>query len=166
MAWRETSPPTGAFSWPQMLNFSHITYVDSLEPKLEAFAHTCFARTPPRLWNKSVPPSLLQTLEGLWWLLCSKERWFSWELYSYCEQFWFRCPAMPAMCLTQCAPWALHPPKKAAPNKSCQGGRVQRAENILEDVTYTLPKGAPYCIQSFLLSYTFPFLESIASKEV
>lgn len=64
--WRETFPSTEAFSWPQLLNISHISYVDSLEPKLEAFAHTCSAGTPPRLWNKCAPPSLLQPLEGVW----------------------------------------------------------------------------------------------------
>lgn len=56
--------------------------------------------------------------------------------------------------------------EKAAPRKSYQGGPVYRAENSLEDVIYTLTKGAPYHIQSFLLSYTFPFLESVVSKEV
>lgn len=102
VAWRETSPSTGAFSWPQLLSFSHITYADSLGLKLEDFVHTCSARTPPRLWNNSAPPPLLQPLEGLWWLLGSKDRWFSWELYSYCGQIWFGCLAM---CL--CQPFGL-----------------------------------------------------------
>lgn len=92
-------------------------------------------------------------------------RLFSWEVYPYCGQFWFGCPAMPAMCLCQSAPFGLgrvfHPcssPRlleKSAPSKSCQGGCDSRAENFLENVIYTPIKGAPYCIQSFLLLYTF-----------
>lgn len=43
--------------------------------------------------------------------------------------------------------------EKATPSNSYQGG--YRAENFLEDVIYILIKCAPYCIQSFLVSYIF-----------
>lgn len=171
VAWRETFPSKGAFSWPLLLSFSHITYADSLELKLEDFVHTCSARTPPRLWNNSGPPPLPQPLEGLWWLLGLKERWFSWELYSYCGQPWFGCLAM---CL--CQPFGLgsllHPhssPRLCWKRQHPVTPTKVATEQKTSWKMFSIPLLSVHLIASRVFSshiFSFPFLESVVSKEV